>query len=85
MSRAKKYGPKRKDVEMDVTDCIYLVPQLCYLTGLTDDMRAQRSVMQEVAQYTRVSPEGRVTDARNRLTRINQYISIASSFIIIII
>nr|AUZ94235.1 piwi [Recilia dorsalis] len=37
-----------------------LVPELCYLTGLTDEMRADFKVMKDVATFTRVNPNQRV-------------------------
>ena len=42
-----------------MTRLILLVPQLCYLTGLTDKMRDDFHVMKEVGNYTRVTPAQR--------------------------
>lgn len=39
---------------------VYLVPELCRLTGLTDEMRANNSLMKDLAVYTRVDPESRI-------------------------
>ena len=38
---------------------IYLIPELCRLTGLTDQMKADFKVMKDVAQFTRVTPTQR--------------------------
>ena len=38
---------------------IALVPELCNLTGLTDQMKADFKVMKDVAQFTRVTPNQR--------------------------
>lgn len=38
---------------------VHLVPELCYITGLTDTMRSDMKVMKDVAQYTRISPAQR--------------------------
>ena len=38
---------------------IYLIPELCSLTGLTDQMKADFKVMKDVAQFTRVTPTQR--------------------------
>ena len=38
---------------------IYLIPELCTLTGLTDQMKADFKVMKDVAQFTRVTPTQR--------------------------
>ncbi|KAL3183271.1 hypothetical protein MRX96_000252 [Rhipicephalus microplus] len=52
--------PKEKDIRAGRTDNIYLIPELCVLTGLTDEMRANVSVMRDLAQHTRVEPTKRV-------------------------
>ncbi|XP_070142448.1 protein argonaute-3 isoform X2 [Drosophila kikkawai] len=36
-----------------------LIPELCYLTGLRDDMRSDNKLMREIATFTRVSPNQR--------------------------
>nr|XP_033813092.1 piwi-like protein 1 isoform X1 [Geotrypetes seraphini]XP_033813093.1 piwi-like protein 1 isoform X1 [Geotrypetes seraphini]XP_033813094.1 piwi-like protein 1 isoform X1 [Geotrypetes seraphini]XP_033813095.1 piwi-like protein 1 isoform X1 [Geotrypetes seraphini]XP_033813096.1 piwi-like protein 1 isoform X1 [Geotrypetes seraphini] len=38
---------------------IILIPELCYLTGLTDKMRNDFNVMKDLAFHTRLSPEKR--------------------------
>ena len=38
---------------------IALIPELCNLTGLTDQMKADFKVMKDVAQFTRVTPTQR--------------------------
>lgn len=38
---------------------ICLVPELCNLTGLSDDMRSDFKVMKDIATHTRVTPEQR--------------------------
>ena len=51
---------KRKTAqEDDVPKLIALVPELCNLTGLTDQMKADFRVMKDVAQFTRVTPNQR--------------------------
>ena len=45
--------------EEDIAKTILLVPELCNLTGLTDQMRADFKVMKDVAQFTRVTPTQR--------------------------
>uniref|UniRef100_A0A8C6V1H9 Piwi-like RNA-mediated gene silencing 1 n=1 Tax=Neogobius melanostomus TaxID=47308 RepID=A0A8C6V1H9_9GOBI len=42
-----------------------LVPELCYLTGLTDKMRSDFSIMKDLSVHTRLSPE----DREKRLNR----------------
>ena len=36
-----------------------LIPELCNMTGLTDQMKADFRVMKDVAQFTRVTPNQR--------------------------
>ncbi|KAM3867907.1 piwi-like protein 1 [Diretmus argenteus] len=42
-----------------------LIPEFCYLTGMTDKMRADFHIMKDLSQHTRLSPEQR----EGRLTR----------------
>ena len=55
ISRAKK----KTHEEADVAKLIALVPELCNMTGLTDQMKADFRVMKDVAQFTRVTPNQR--------------------------
>lgn len=54
--------------EMALVD---LIPELCYLSGLTDEMRADMRVMKDVAQYTRISPGQRQYALREFIRNIN--------------
>ncbi|KAH8335023.1 hypothetical protein KR067_006945 [Drosophila pandora] len=36
-----------------------LIPELCYLTGLREDVRSDNKLMREIASFTRVSPNNR--------------------------
>jgi aubergine-like protein len=47
---------------------IYLVPELCRMTGLTDTMRTNFPLMQDLAKYTRLFPSQRV----ERLQKFNR-------------
>ncbi|XP_043599743.1 piwi-like protein Siwi isoform X2 [Bombus pyrosoma] len=42
-------------------ELIYLVPELCRATGLTDRMRENFGLMRSLAEFTRVSPDSRMT------------------------
>ena len=42
------------------------------MTGLTDDMRARRHTMQELAQYQRIPPQARVEQAKAHVARLMQ-------------
>lgn len=51
---------KPREVRAGMTDIIYLVPELCRLTGLTDDMRTNFQLMRALAEHTRVFPKVRI-------------------------
>lgn len=42
------------------TELIYLVPELCRATGMTDKMRSDNKLMQTLSAFTRLVPEKRV-------------------------
>ena len=56
VSRAKRKTREEEDVPKN----IILVPELCQMTGLTDQMRSDFRVMKDVAQFTRVTPMQRL-------------------------
>ncbi|KAJ8379922.1 hypothetical protein SKAU_G00007000 [Synaphobranchus kaupii] len=45
-----------------------LVPELCYLTGLTDKMRSDFNIMKDLSSHTRLTPE-------QRESRLNRFIN----------
>lgn len=51
---------------------ICLIPELCFLTGLTDKMRSDFTVMKDVAMYTRVTPNQRMCALKNYLANIEK-------------
>ncbi|XP_014259810.1 piwi-like protein Siwi isoform X3 [Cimex lectularius] len=51
---------KPREIRAGMTEIIYLVPELCRLTGLTDDMRSNFQLMRALAEHTRVVPEARI-------------------------
>ncbi|XP_076473109.1 piwi-like protein 1 [Babylonia areolata] len=51
---------KKKDLRSGQFPNIYLVPELCILTGLTESNRTNYALMRDVATYTRLEPEGRI-------------------------
>ena len=46
-------------IVLQVERQIHLVPEVCYMTGLTDNMRSDFRIMQDLAQYTRQDPDKR--------------------------
>nr|BCS90542.1 piwi protein [Cladonema pacificum] len=54
--------PKARDRKSGMTGPILLLPEFCSITGLSDDIRSNFSVMKDLAVHTRVGPEGRVNE-----------------------
>lgn len=54
------HKPKKKKVPPGCvapkSELICLIPEFCYMTGLTDDMRSDFKVMKDIAAHTRVTP-----------------------------
>ncbi|XP_074640256.1 piwi-like protein 1 isoform X2 [Tubulanus polymorphus] len=63
--------PKASDKRRGMTEDILLVPELCVLTGLSDQMRSDFNVMKDLAVYTRVGPQ----DRREKLGRFVELLS----------
>lgn len=53
-------NPKKSDIRRGQTEPVLLVPELCFLTGLSDEVRADFNIMRDVAVHTRVNPSSRV-------------------------
>lgn len=49
-----------------------LIPELCYVTGLTDEMRSQFTVMKDLAVYTKLAPYQRVAAYKQYVDNINK-------------
>jgi len=60
------HKPTAKDKRMNrgVPDIIALIPELCYMTGLTDEMREDFNVMKDLASHTRITPGQRQVSLR---------------------
>ncbi|XP_050063196.1 piwi-like protein Siwi [Aphis gossypii] len=61
---------KKKSFNCVETELVYLVPELCTLTGITNKMRENRYLMQDIAQHTRVDPNGRIVMYNNFIKRV---------------
>ncbi|MCL4130654.1 UNVERIFIED_CONTAM: hypothetical protein GTU68_053210, partial [Idotea baltica] len=48
--------PKKRDIRRGMATNISLVPELCTMTGLSDEMRNDFNVMKGLAQYMRMTP-----------------------------
>lgn len=53
-----------------ITFC--LIPELCYLTGLTDEMRSDFKVMRDIATHTRISPNQRLAALSKFCNNVNE-------------
>lgn len=63
---------KKKELrEQGQTKVLCLIPELCYMTGLTDDMRQDFRVMKDLAQHTRVTPNARQASLRSFIKNVN--------------
>ncbi|XP_063230017.1 piwi-like protein Siwi [Bacillus rossius redtenbacheri] len=51
---------KMRERRAGMSETIQLVPELCRLTGLTDDMRGNFHLMRALAEHTRIGPEARI-------------------------
>lgn len=51
---------------------VYLIPELCFLTGLTEELREDRRAMQDLAHFMRVPPQRRLENTRLYLRNIQQ-------------
>ncbi|MPC55441.1 Piwi-like protein 1 [Portunus trituberculatus] len=61
--------PKKKDLRRGCENII-LVPELCLMTGFTDEMRADFNMMKDLAEYLRSPPDQRV----NSLMAFNSHL-----------
>lgn len=64
--------PKKKDIRRGQTENIYLLPELCTLTGLSDEARADFGLMRDVAVHTRIGPDGRVKKLMNFMGQLDK-------------
>jgi len=53
------HKPKKREGGHKKLEAIVLIPELCYCTGLTDEIRSDFRVMKDLAYHTRVAPEQR--------------------------
>ncbi|XP_069699949.1 piwi-like protein Ago3 isoform X2 [Periplaneta americana] len=58
--------------EGDVEQMVCLVPELCHLTGLTDEMRSDFRVMKDISMYTRITPNQRQAALKKFIRNITE-------------
>ncbi|CAO4361477.1 unnamed protein product [Caenorhabditis nigoni] len=54
----------------------YIVPELCYPTGLTDEMRKDFRMMKEIASHTRLSPQQRLDETRKLVREFHNNVKV---------
>lgn len=62
--------PKRVDQREGAPSVLYLLPELCAMTGITDEQRANYGLMQDMAVYTKLDPTKKgkqIMDLRRRI------------------
>jgi aubergine-like protein len=62
--------PTKRDMHRGETNDKYLVPELCVLTGLTDDMRANFTLMRDLKSHLIVEPPKRVAQLQSFMKSI---------------
>lgn len=72
VNRPKRKTQRQTRGESGQTECIYLIPEFCHATGLTDKMRCDFKVMQELAKTTRVKPDVRNEELQAFLDQIHK-------------
>ncbi|XP_072746220.1 piwi-like protein Siwi [Anoplolepis gracilipes] len=61
---------KTRSRQAEEADQVYLVPELCRATGLTDSMRENFRLMSSMATYTRLDPRARIEKLMNFNNRL---------------
>lgn len=63
---------KPRELRAGLAEILYLVPELCRMTGLTDQERSNMQMMRELANHTRLAPIGRIQRLEQFSTRMRQ-------------
>lgn len=67
------HRPRPKRGEVEGTDAICLIPELCTVTGMSAEMRNDFKAMRTMANYTKLAPDVRYERFVAFLKRINQH------------
>lgn len=62
---------RKSDSEDPVVMVFCILPEICYLTGITDEMRSDYKVMRDIATYTGISPNQRVAALKQFCKRVD--------------
>lgn len=61
---------RERDIRAGQPELIYLIPELARATGMTDEMRSNFPLMQQLSEHTRMNPEKRVKALKRFNNRI---------------
>ncbi|KAI8735952.1 piwi protein 1 [Biomphalaria glabrata] len=64
--------PTEKDLRRGDKKNLFLIPELCIITGLSEQMRSDFNVMRDLAVHTRVGPGERLKQITRLLQQINE-------------
>lgn len=70
---------KPRDIRAGMPELVYLIPELCRQTGLTDEMRANFKLMRALDVHTKIGPDMRIQKLLNfnqRLTRCPEVVKV---------
>ncbi|KRX08871.1 Ribonuclease H-like domain [Pseudocohnilembus persalinus] len=67
--KVRQFNKETGQVEERI-DTVFLVPELMFLTGMSDQQRKNHKSMQEVSKYTKLQPNQRVEYIRNIIENI---------------
>jgi len=62
--------PKKKDLHRGQLGPILLIPELCQMTGLTDEMRANNGLMKALATHLHTDPNARIAKINDFMHRL---------------
>lgn len=78
------YRAKPREVRSGTPELIYLIPELCRQTGLSDEMRANFQLMKSLAVHTKIGPDARIQKLLNfnrRFTQTKEVVDVCCSFL----
>lgn len=77
------YCPKPKRGEVTGSETLYLIPELCVTTGLTDEMRANFNIMKSIDEHTKLAPnirEGKLVEFLQQISTDERATSVFSDW-----
>lgn len=74
---------KPRDIRAGMPELVYLIPELCRQTGLTDEMRANFRLMKALDVHTKIGPDVRIQKLlafNQRLTKSREVMKVLYEF-----